>query len=98
MSEPKIALKCSVEEFALVWAKDTAKKVRLLRGMTAKQHERIVAGFVDGMAGRTIPHPTMGDEVPGVLPAYDPDYERAYRVGEDFANAASVFADKEGAE
>jgi hypothetical protein len=51
------------------------------------------------MAGRTIPHPTMGDAAPGVLPAYDPDYERGYRVGEGFALALSVFGpQKEGEE
>ena len=99
MSDPKITLKIPKEEFAVKIAEDMAGKVRQLRGFSAKVHDRIVAGFVDGMARRTIPHPTMGDAVPGVLPAYDAGYERGYRVGEGFALALSVFGpQKEGEE
>jgi hypothetical protein len=50
------------------------------------------------MAGRTIPHPSMGDQVPGVRPAFDRDYERGYDVGEGFARALTVFDAEEGEE
>jgi hypothetical protein len=98
MSAPKITLKISKEEFAMKIAEDMAVKVRQIRGFSAKVHDRIVAGFVDGMAGRTIPHPSMGDEVPGVRPAFDRDYERGYDVGEGFARALTVFDAEEGEE
>lgn len=99
MSQPKISLKISKEEFAMKIAEDMAIKVRQLRGFPAKVHDRIVAGFVDGMAGRTIPHPMMGDLVPGIQPAFDHDYERGYNVGEAFARALTVFGpEQEGEE
>jgi hypothetical protein len=99
MSDPKITLKIPKEEFAVKIAEDMAVKVRQIRGFSAKVHDRIVAGFVDGMAGRTIPHPSMGALFPEVRPAYDLDYERGYRVGEGFALALSVFGpQKEGEE
>ena len=96
MSQPKITLRISKEEFAVKIAEDMAGKVRQLRGFSAKVHDRIVAGFVDGMAGRTIPHQSMGDLVPGVRPAFDSDYERGYDVGEGFARALTVFGTEEG--
>lgn len=77
---------------AVPWARDLAKKIRQLKGMSEKQCERVLCGMVDGMAFRTVEYPN-NKHMPGIRPAFDVDYERGYDVGESFARAATVMQD-----
>lgn len=54
-------------------------------------------GVSDGLAGRTVPHPTEGDKVPPIRPAHGPSYEAGYEWGlgvRGCLEAASVPASK----
>ena len=55
----------------------------------AKKRAAAIDGIVDGLAGKTKPHP-FGDGVPSLLPRSDPAYGVGYEWGESISRSVAL--------